>query len=88
MGQSVQQRARQAFAAHHFGPLFEWQIRRDDHARSLVGPADHIKEQFGSRLGKGHVAQFVEDQQVVAFELSLETLEPALFTLFEELGDQ
>jgi len=61
MGQAVQQRARQPFAAQNFGPLFEGKIGGDDQAGAFIRPAHHIKQQLGAGLGERDVAEFVQN---------------------------
>ena len=51
VGQAVEQRAGQPFAAHHLRPLLEGQIGRDDQAVAFVGPADDVEEQFAVAKG-------------------------------------
>ena len=62
--QPVQRRPGQPLAAQHLRPLLERQVRRHDHARPLVGRADHVEEQLRPGLARRHVPQLVEDQQV------------------------
>ncbi len=88
MGQAIQEGSGQPFATHHLDPLFKGQIGRHDQAGAFVGPADDIEQQLGSGLAEGHVAQFVEDQQPVAFQRAVQPLQIAFLALFEQLGDQ
>ena len=67
MCEAVQQGSCEALGAQNLGPVLEGQVGGDKQARALVGPADDFEEQFGSRLGAGDIAEFVEDEQVVAF---------------------
>ena len=67
--QPIEHRPGQAFAAAAFRPLLERQIGRDDQALPLVGLADHLEQQFRPGLGEGHVAQFVQDQQILPAQL-------------------
>ena len=64
MGEAVEGRSCRALAAQHLRPLLEWQVRRHDHARSLVRRADHVEQQLGTNLARRHVAQLVQHQQV------------------------
>ena len=62
MGESVQQSAGEPFGTEHFDPVLKGQVGGDDEAGTLVSAADHVKEQFGTGLGKGDVTEFVEDE--------------------------
>ena len=63
MCQSIKRCAGQALAAEHFGPLLERQIGRDDHARTFVGRADNVEQQY--RAGLAH-------RQLQCFKVVLE----------------
>ena len=48
------------------GPLREGQVGGHDDG-SLLGPlGDHLEEQLGSDFGKRDVAEFIDDDQVIA----------------------
>ena len=53
--QLVERCTGEPFATQHFCPLLERQIGRDDHARTFVGGADHIKEQLRTRFAGRHL---------------------------------
>ena len=82
VGEPVEGCAGEPFGAEHFGPVLERQVGGDDQAGAFVGSTDDIEEQFGPQLAGGHVAQFVEDQQVQSAELLLEPSELPLFAGF------
>ena len=88
MREPVEQGSGEPLGAQDLGPAIEGQVGGDQQARALVGPADDLEEEFGPGLGAGDVAELVEDEQVVAFELLVEAFELALLAAFEELGDQ
>ena len=46
VGQAVESGSGQSFAAEHFGPVFERQVRRDDDAVAFVRGADDIEQKF------------------------------------------
>ena len=87
MGEPVEKRAGQSFAAEDLGPLFEGEVGGEDKALPFVGAADDVEEEFGAGLGKRHVAELVEDEEVMAFEVGLEALELSFFTRFEEFSN-
>ena len=66
MSEAVQQRAGEAFLAEDIGPLVEGEVGRYQGGAPLVALAEDLEEQFRSGAGKGHEAQFVDDQQVQA----------------------
>ena len=88
MGEPVQPGSGQAFGAEDFGPLFKGQVRGDQEADTLIGTADHIEEELGPGLGEGHEAQFVEDDQVLAFQLLDESVKGSLLSALQKMGDQ
>ena len=61
----------QTFAAQHFGPVFEEQVRGNNDVVAFVRSADHIEQKFGANLAGWHVTQFVEHKQVQLCKLSL-----------------
>ena len=64
MGEPIQGRPGQAFAAEYLGPVLERQVGGHDQAVPLVGRGDHVEQEFRPRLAGGNVAQFIEDQEV------------------------
>ena len=48
-------------------PVLKRQIGCEYQALSFIGSADHLKEQFRAGLAEGHIAKFIEDQQVLFF---------------------
>jgi len=72
VGQPVEQRAGQALGSEDAGPLVEGQVRCDDGRAALVALGEHLEEQLGAGLGERHVAEFVDDQQLVAGKLALQ----------------
>ena len=55
VGEAVEQGSREPLGAQDLGPALEGQVGGDEQARALVGPADDLEEEFGSRLGAGEV---------------------------------
>ena len=88
MGEPVQQGSGQAFGAEDFGPLFKGQVCGDQEADTFVSTADHIEQEFGPGFGEGHEAQFVEDDQVLAFQLLVETVKGSVLPALQQMGDQ
>ncbi|OQC04779.1 MAG: hypothetical protein BWX79_02426 [Alphaproteobacteria bacterium ADurb.Bin100] len=88
MREPVQQGAGQPFTAHDLGPLLEGQVGGHDQAGALVGPADHVEEQLRAGLGEGHIAQFVQHEQIQPLQLLLKPLQLPVLPLLQELGDE
>jgi len=59
MGQAVQRGTCQAFATEDFGPAFEGQVGRDNHAGSFVRGTDHIEQEFRAQLARRDEPQLV-----------------------------
>ena len=85
MGETIQQSAGEPFGTEHFDPVLKGQIGGDDETGALVCAADRVEEQFGTGLGKGHVAKFVEDEQVEPFELLHKALQVVVIALLEHM---
>ena len=71
MGQPVEQGASETFGGEHAGPLVERQVAGDDGGAALVALAEHLEQQLGAGLRQRHVAEFVDDQELVAGKLAL-----------------
>jgi hypothetical protein len=66
MREAVEERAGEPLGAEHGRPLFERQIARDQRPASLVALAEDLEQQFGPGRREWHIAEFVDDQQLVA----------------------
>ncbi len=64
MREPIQSRPGEAFAAEHFGPVFERQVGGHNQAVPIVGGGDDIEQQLRPSLADGDVAGFVEDHEV------------------------
>ncbi len=71
VGETVQQRAGEAFRAKYFGPLIEGKVGGDQDGAPLLALAEDLEEQFRSGGGQRDDTQLVDDQQVQARQLSL-----------------
>ena len=83
MSEAIESGSGQPFAAEHFGPVFEGQVRRDDNAVAFVRGADDVEEKFGADFAGRHVAEFIEYQQIELCELSLQSKQNSFFTSFQ-----
>ena len=59
------------FRTEYGSPFIEWQVAGDQHAASLVALAEDLKQQLGPSRRERHIAEFVDDQQLIAGELTL-----------------
>ena len=84
VGEAVEECAGQPLRAEHARPLVEWQIAGDQRTAALVALAENLEQQFGPGWRERHVAEFVDDQQLVSSELTLEPQEPFLITRLEQ----
>ena len=71
MGEAVEKRAGEPLGAEHRGPLVEWQIARDQSAASFVALAEDLEKQLGPSRRERHIAEFIDDQQLLTGELTL-----------------
>ena len=75
VGQAVEERAGEALFAERGGPLIERQVRGDDGGAALIALTDQFEQQLGAGLSERDKAQLIDDQQLVAGELPLQTQE-------------
>ena len=64
VGQAIQQGGRHLGVAEDGCPIGEDEIGGDDDCRPLVEAADQVEEQLAAAVGKGQIAQLVEDDEV------------------------
>ena len=90
MSEPVQQRTGESLGAKDLGPFLKGQVSGHHEAVMLIGPADNLKEQFGSGLGEGNISEFINDQEMEPLELFEDSLEsfflPALYELSHKVG--
>ena len=87
-GRTIQQRAGQAFRTKDFGPFIKGQVRGHDDGAPFVALGYNSKEQFRARFAEGHKAQLVDDQQILAGQLFLKALQPALILSLYQIVHQ
>src|SRR5712692_2222631 len=88
VGETIEQRAGQALGGEHTGPLIEGQIAGDDDRAAFVALAEALEQQLGAVRRERHVAQFIDDQKLVAGELTLEAQQTLFIACFVQLVDQ
>ena len=88
MGKPIKQGAGEPLRTKDLRPFLERQVSGHHQAMMLIGPADNLEEQLGSRLGERNVSQFIDDQEMESLELFVHSLKPSFFSTFHELSDQ
>jgi hypothetical protein len=77
MQQPIQDGCRQgAIVVKYLGPVLECAVRGNHGGALLIAQADHLKQQVGSGLVNGEVAELIQDEQGrlgVFLELCLES---------------
>src|SRR5271154_6972033 len=71
VGQPVEQRAGQPLGPEHAGPLVERQITGDEGGAALVTLAEDLEQELRPGRRQGHIAELIDDQQLVAGDLAL-----------------
>jgi hypothetical protein len=71
VGEAVEERAGEPFGTEHGRPFVERQIARYQRAASFVALTEDLEQQLGPNRGERHIAEFVDDQQLVSGELTL-----------------
>ena len=84
MGQPIEQRASQPLGAEDLGPFVEGQIRGHQRRCLLVALGEDLEQQLGAGLRQRHVAELVDDQEILFGELLLHAQQAAdrAFDLF------
>ena len=88
MSEPVKQCAGEPLRTKDLRPFLERQVRGHHQAMILIGPADNLEEQLGSRLGERDVSQFIDDQEMESLELFVQSLKSFFLSTFHELSDQ
>jgi hypothetical protein len=78
----------QPLRAEHGRPLVEGQVAGDQDRAALVAAAEDLEQQFRSGGRQRHVAELVDDQQLVGGQLLLQAQELPLVPGFQKLMDQ
>ena len=89
VGEPVEQRAGEPFAAQHLGPVLERQVGGDDRRATFVSlweKTSNSSSAPGRR--KRHVAKLVDDEQLHRCKIALELEQAPLVARFHQLADQ
>src|SRR3974377_462058 len=73
MGQAIEQGAGEPLGSEYAGPFVERQIAGHEGRAPFVTLAEDLEQQLGAGLRQRHITEFVDDQQLVGGELSLQT---------------
>ena len=71
MGQAIEQCAGEPLGAKHARPFVKREIAGDDGRLAFIALAEDLEQQLGAGLRQRHIAELVDDQQLVAGELAL-----------------
>src|SRR5438132_13607391 len=71
VGQPIEQRAGQPLGPEHAGPLVERQIAGDEGGAALVALAEDFEQELGAGRRQRHIAELINDQQLVTRQLAL-----------------
>jgi hypothetical protein len=88
VSEAIEQCAGQAFGGQHAGPFIEGQIAGDDDRTAFVALAEDLEQQLGAGRRERDVAQFIDDQKLVAGELTLQAQQTLFIARFVQLVDQ
>ena len=69
MSETVEQGGGHLGVAEDGWPFAEGEVCGDDDRSALVEPAHEVEEQLPAGLSEGQIAEFVEDDEVAAYEL-------------------
>src|SRR4029077_9893570 len=69
--QPIEQRAGQPLGPEDASPFVKWQIGSDDGGAALVTLAEDLEQELGSGRRQRHIAEFVDEQQLVGRQLPL-----------------
>jgi len=69
MGQAIEQRGRHLGVSEDARPFSESKIGGDDDRGSLIEPADEVEQELTTGLGKGQIAELIENHEVHAGEV-------------------
>ena len=69
MGQAIEHGGCHFGVAEHLRPIGEGEIGGDEQGRVLVELADQVEQQLAAGLAERQIAQFVDDDEIVAQQL-------------------
>ena len=88
VSEAIEQRGRHFGVGEDAGPFAEGEIGGDDDRGALVEPADEVEQELTAGLGKGQIAEFVENDEVHAGEVIGNPALPAIAGLSLEPIDE
>ena len=68
-GEAVEQAAGEALVAQHLHPVAEGQVGGDEHRDPFMQRRTELKEQLGAAGREGHIAELIQDDEVMAQRL-------------------
>src|SRR5215831_31126 len=85
VGEPIEQCAGQSLGPEHAGPFVERQIGGDNDRRALVTLAEDLEQQLRAGCRQRHIAELVDDQQLVGRQLALEAEQSPLVSGLNQL---
>ena len=85
MGEPVEERAGQPFGAEDLGPFVEGEIRGHQRRRLLIALGEDLEQPLSAGLRQRHVAELVDDQQILRGELLLHAQQALLIPGLEQV---
>lgn len=78
MGEAIEERAREAFAAKHAGPFIKGQVGRNEGSPALIAAAKDFEESLRPHCRKRDIAQLIDDEEVDGGQVFLPRPQPCL----------
>jgi hypothetical protein len=88
MGQAVEHGGGHLGVAEDLGPIGEGEVGGDQHRGVLIELADQVEQQLSAGLAERQIAEFVDDDQIVAQQFLGQSAAAAGGLLLLELVDQ
>ena len=88
VGDAVEECAGEPLGAEDLCPLIEGQVAGDERRGTLISLTEGFEEQLGAGLRQGHIAQLVDDEQLVGGHLLLEPEQTLFVTGLDQFADQ
>src|SRR5580692_262501 len=88
VGQAIEHGGGHLGVAEHLGPIGEGEIGGDQQRGVFVELADQVEQQLSARLAERQVAQFVDDDEIVAQQVLSQATAAAGGLFLLELIDQ
>jgi len=88
MGQAIQQSAGQTLRTEDAGPFVKRQIAGDQCRVLFIATAERLEQQLRPDGGKGHITEFIDDQQIHPGQLLLQRAQTPFIACLQQFMDQ